>query len=97
MKVTIKKSKVSTALLKKLEAAGIVVTLIISSAAGATEACDVQLPNQVFAVCAGIEDENADRPDIGEAYERAQAELDLLTKQMRLERLELQIDDVCDL
>lgn len=37
MKVTIKKSKVSAALLKQLEAAGIAVTLIISSAAGAAD------------------------------------------------------------
>lgn len=35
MKVTIKKSKVNAGLIKKLEAAGIIVTLIISSSVGA--------------------------------------------------------------
>jgi hypothetical protein len=37
MKVTIKKSKISMALLKQLEAAGITVTLILSSVAGAQD------------------------------------------------------------
>lgn len=37
MKVTIKASKINMGLLKKLEAAGITVTLIMTSAAGATQ------------------------------------------------------------